>query len=88
VGRDRPGEFAAANPDQQGRTGLPGTYTGPSLFVTGARSDYVLPEHRPIIRSHFPAARFVPIKYAGHWVHVGNPAGVLSVMKAVLHDWR
>jgi len=35
-----------------------GTYLGPTLFVSGARSDYVLPEHRPIIRALFPAAPF------------------------------
>jgi esterase len=80
-------EIAAAIPDLEGWTDLPGTYTGPSLFVTGANSDYVLPEHRPIIRSQFPAARFVAIKNAGHWVHADNPAGFVSVLEAFLHDW-
>ncbi len=62
-------------------------YTGPTLFVTGANSDYVLPEHRPLIREQFPAARFVAVKNAGHWVHADNPAGFLSVLEAFLHDW-
>jgi pimeloyl-ACP methyl ester carboxylesterase len=47
----------------------------------------VLPEHRPIIRAQFPAARFVAIKHAGHWIHADNPAGFLSVVDAFLHDW-
>ena len=81
-------EIAAAIPDLEGWVDLPGIYTGPSVFVTGANSDYVLPEHRPIIRSRFPAARFVAIKNAGHWVHADNPAGFLSVVEAFLHDWR
>lgn len=81
-------EIAAAIPDLEGWTGLPGTYPGPSLFVSGANSDYILPEHRPIIRSQFPAARFVAIKNAGHWVHADNPSGFLSVVEAFLHDWR
>ena len=81
-------EIAAAIPDLEGWIGLPGTYPGPSLFVTGANSDYVLPEHRPIIRSQFPTARFVAIKNAGHWVHADNPAGFLSVLEAFLHDWH
>ncbi len=42
-------EIAAALPDLEGWTGLPGTYEGPSLFVSGANSDYLLPEHRPAI---------------------------------------
>jgi esterase len=80
-------EIAAAVPDLEGWIGVPGTYTGPTLFVTGANSDYVLPEHRPIIRSQFPKARFVAVKNAGHWVHADNPAGFLSVLEAFLHDW-
>jgi pimeloyl-ACP methyl ester carboxylesterase len=81
-------EIAAAVPDLEGWVDLPGTYTGPSLFVTGANSDYVLHEHRPIIRTQFPNARFVAIKNAGHWVHADNPAGFLSVVEAFLHEWR
>ncbi len=81
-------EIAAAIPDLEGWIDLPGSYQGPSLFVTGANSNYVLPEHRPIIRGLFPAARFVAIKNAGHWVHADNPAGFLSVVEAFLHDWQ
>ncbi|HEY4043850.1 MAG TPA: alpha/beta fold hydrolase [Rhodopila sp.] len=80
--------IAAAIADLEGWIDLPGTYRGPSLFVTGANSDYVLPEHRPIIRTRFPAARFVAIKQAGHWVHSDNLAGFLSVVEAFLHEWR
>jgi pimeloyl-ACP methyl ester carboxylesterase len=57
------------------------------VFVTGANSDYVLPEHRPIIRARFPRARFVTIKDAGHWVHADNPSGFLSVVQAFLDEW-
>jgi esterase len=81
-------EIAVAVPDLEGWTDLPGTYQGPCLFVTGAHSNYVLPEHRPVIRSQFPAARFIAIKNAGHWVHADNPAGFLSVVEAFLQDWR
>lgn len=80
-------EIAAAIPDLEGWINLPSTYQGPSLFVTGANSGYVLPEHRPIIRAQFPTARFVAIKNAGHWVHADNPAVFLSVVEAFLHDW-
>jgi pimeloyl-ACP methyl ester carboxylesterase len=81
-------EIAAAVPDLEDWVDLPGTYGGPSLFVTGANSDYVLGEHRPIIRTQFPTARFVAIKHAGHWVHADNPTGFLSVLEGFLHEWR
>jgi esterase len=81
-------EIAAAIPDLEGWEAPPGTYTGPTLFVSGARSDYVRPEHRPVIRALFPAARFVTVKNAGHWLHADNPAGFLSVVEAFLHDWK
>jgi esterase len=81
-------EIAAAIPDLEGWETPAGTYAGPTLFVSGARSNYVLPEHRPIIRALFPAARFVTVKNAGHWLHADNPAGFLSVVEAFLHDWK
>ncbi len=59
-------------------------YPGPALFVSGARSDYILPEHRPIIRAMFPAARFVTLKNAGHWLHADNPEGFVSLVDAFL----
>jgi esterase len=81
-------EIAAAIPDLEGWESPAGTYSGPTLFVSGARSDYVRPEHRPVIRALFPIARFVSVKHAGHWLHADNPAGFLSVVEAFLHDWK
>ena len=72
-------EIAAALPDLEGWIDVPEQLRLALVFVTGANSDYVLPEHRPIIRARFPAARFVAIKDAGHWVHADNPSGFLSV---------
>ena len=57
-------------------------FTGPTLFVAGARSDYIQPAHRPIIRALFPAARFVTLKNAGHWLHADNPAGFRAIAEA------
>ena len=81
-------DIAAAIPDLEGWETLAGPYEGPALFVSGARSDYVLPEHRPAIRALFPESRFVSVKNAGHWLHADNPAGFLSVVDAFLHDWK
>jgi pimeloyl-ACP methyl ester carboxylesterase len=59
-------------------------YAGPALFVAGARSDYIRPEHRAVIRGLFPRARFVTVKDAGHWVHADNPTGFAAVVEAFL----
>jgi esterase len=81
-------EIAAAIPDLEGWETPDGRFSGATLFVAGAQSDYLLPEHRPVIRALFPSARFVSIKHAGHWVHADNPAGFLSVVEAFLQDWH
>lgn len=59
-------------------------YPGRTLFVAGASSHYIRPEHREIIRALFPAARFATVKNAGHWVHADNPEGFHAVLKAFL----
>lgn len=48
-------------------------WDGPALFLSGAESDYVLPEHRPVILARFPEARFAKIPKAGHWLHADAP---------------
>src|SRR6185437_9280962 len=63
---------------------MTGRFDGPTLFLAGARSDYIRPEHRPTIRALFPAARFVTLKDAGHWVHADNPEGFVGVVEAFM----
>ena len=78
-------EIAAAMPAIEGWDAPPvAEYRGPTLFVSGAASDYVRPEHRPTIRALFPAARFVTLKHAGHWLHADNPTGFISVLEVFL----
>jgi pimeloyl-ACP methyl ester carboxylesterase len=77
-------ELAAAIPELEGWVPLEGSYPGPALFVTGAQSDYVRPEHRPVIRGLFPRARFVAVKNAGHWLHADNPAAFMAVVEGFL----
>lgn len=52
---------------------LLGSFDGPTLFLTGALSDYVTPEHRPAIKGLFPNARLAKIPGAGHWLHADRP---------------
>ncbi|MGB1109273.1 MAG: alpha/beta fold hydrolase [Gammaproteobacteria bacterium] len=53
-------------------TGFPelhASFTGPSLFLHGDRSDYVRPEYEPGIQSLFPKASITTVVNAGHWLH-------------------
>ena len=50
-----------------------GQFDGPTLFLSGALSDYVLPEHRATIKAFFPKARHAKIPQAGHWLHAEKP---------------
>jgi len=80
-------EIAAALPTLESWTALPSArYDGPALFVSGARSDYIRVEHRAAIRALFPAARFVTVKNAGHWLHADNPEGFLGVLASFLGE--
>jgi esterase len=80
-------EIAGAIPALEGWEAAPNShYDGPTLFVAGASSDYVRPEYRPAIRALFPRARFVTLKNAGHWVHVDNPSGFVSVLEGFLQS--
>jgi pimeloyl-ACP methyl ester carboxylesterase len=41
----------------------------PVLFIRGGKSDYILPEDYPQIRTNFPNAEILTIEGASHWVH-------------------
>jgi esterase len=63
---------------------LPGRFSGPTLFLTGATSDYVRTAHWPRIRTLFPAARLQSIPGAGHWLHADAPAAFLAAVTGFL----
>ena len=77
-------EITAALPKIEGWDPPEGQYRGPTLFVTGAQSYYVRPEHRPAILAMFPSARFVAIKNAGHWLHAEQPAAFHATVAGFL----
>lgn len=60
-----------------------GAFDGPTLFTSGAQSDYVAQDHRPKIKTLFPNAVFAKIKDAGHWLHADKP----REFEAVLRGW-
>jgi len=62
-----------------------GTFDGPTLFLSGANSDYVQPAHRATIRQLFPMARFAKIPGAGHWLHAEKPREFEAAVSAFLN---
>ncbi|MGC3939206.1 alpha/beta fold hydrolase [Roseobacter sp. EG26] len=61
---------------------IAGQFDKPTLFLTGADSDYVTPEHRPIIKKLFPTARFAKLPAAGHWLHADKPREFEAALRA------
>lgn len=61
-----------------------GEYSGRTLFLTGADSDYVRPEHRDRIKSLFPNSVFAKIPGAGHWLHADKPREFEAAVDAFL----
>lgn len=62
-----------------------GTYNGPTLFLSGANSDYVKREDRPRIKALFPQAGFLKIPGAGHWLHAEKPREFEAAVRAWLN---
>jgi pimeloyl-ACP methyl ester carboxylesterase len=59
-------------------TGFPGhsrdsRYAGPTVFIHGELSDYLLPSHHVVIDRWFPGASIQRIEGAGHWVYADQP---------------
>ena len=70
----------------------PGTmYEGPTLFLRGARSDYLAASDEPRIRTLFPAASIATVDAVGHWLHAEQPDAVTTRIAAFLDhvapDW-
>lgn len=61
---------------------ISGHFDKPTLFLTGANSDYVLPEHRERIKALFPKAKFAKIPGAGHWLHAEKPREFEAAVRA------
>jgi pimeloyl-ACP methyl ester carboxylesterase len=62
-----------------------GQFDGPTLFLTGALSHYVKPEHRDKIRALFPKARFAKLPEAGHWLHAERPREFEQAVRVFLN---
>jgi esterase len=63
-----------------------GHFDGSALFLTGAESHYVRPEHREAIKALFPKARFAKIPGAGHWLHAEKPREFEETVRVFLES--
>jgi pimeloyl-ACP methyl ester carboxylesterase len=53
-------------------------YEGPTLFIRGENSNYIIPSEFEAYKHNFPNAKLVTVPKAGHWVHAENPEAFLS----------
>ncbi len=63
-----------------------GVFSGPTLFIAGANSNYILPQDQLLIRQQFPDSKVVKIKNAEHWVQANNPVDFNAVVKEFLQN--
>lgn len=61
-----------------------GVYEGETLFISGEKSNYILPQDEYAIKQQFPKAKIVTVKNAAHWVQADNPTDFASVVKEFL----
>jgi pimeloyl-ACP methyl ester carboxylesterase len=59
-------------------------FDGPTLFVSGSKSNYVLKEDRALILKRFPNATFREIEGAGHWLHSEKPREFVEIVNQFL----
>lgn len=76
--------LAAEMPKIVGFPPVDGTFDGPTLFLSGATSDYVKSDYRPEIKHLFPNAKFAKIPGAGHWLHAEKPREFEASVSAFL----
>lgn len=67
-----------------GWPGTEGRFDKPTLFITGAASDYVKSEDRTRIKVLFPQAKMAKIPGAGHWLHADKPREFEAALRVFL----
>lgn len=61
-----------------------GSYSGSVLFIKGALSDYLLPEHQAEVVKRFPKVSLKVIEQAGHWPHAEKPQLFIKLVESFL----
>jgi esterase len=61
-------------------------FSGPVLEIAGERSDYLSEAGQAALREHFPQARVIRVKDAGHWLHADAPDTVAQILVSFLGE--
>ena len=61
-----------------------GKFEDETLFIAGAKSNYILPQDGLLLRQQFPKYRLITIDNAGHWVQAENPKDFNEAVKKFL----
>lgn len=64
------------------------SYAGPTLFIRGENSEYILPGHYAAMRAQFPNGTLKTVANAGHWVHSEKPEAVQRLVENFLRHAR
>ncbi|MBQ0151698.1 MAG: alpha/beta fold hydrolase [Chryseobacterium sp.] len=62
-----------------------GVFNGDALFISGANSNYILPQDSFGIKQQFAKAQIVIVKNASHWVQADNPVDFAHTVKEFLN---
>lgn len=61
-------------------------YNGPTLFIGGSESKYIVYADLPEIKRLFPNSQVHHIEGAGHWVHADKPSVFLDTVQTFLNE--
>lgn len=64
----------------------PQAFAGPTLFIKGALSNYIVEDYRAEIMALFPNAQLKIIQDTGHWLHAEKPEQFNRIVKQFLQD--
>ena len=64
------------------------TFQKPTLFLRGAKSNYILEDDLDLIVHHFPSASLQIIDNAGHWLHAENPSDFYLKVNFFLNQYK
>ena len=73
-------------PDLLNTIELESLYSGLTLFIGGANSDYIKPECYTRIKKFFPERNEKMIKNCVHWLHVEQPEDFQKTVAAILRQ--
>lgn len=59
-------------------------FTGSTLFLKGADSEYILPEYQSEVQTQFPNSKAHIIANTGHWLHAEKPQEVNRAIRRFL----